>query len=1257
LDERAGVVTAASRAAVPLHPYVSELAARALAESPTGGCLEIDGTLAFFDISGFTTITERLAGLGRRGAEHINDILNLVFHRLIDEVFHFGGDVLEFGGDAMVVLYSGADHQRRAAQAAARMFKAIGDVGRLTTPAGKVRLGMSCGMASGSQPYYLLGSSRKALVVAGPVSTAMARLEASADRGQALVCEELAASLPRAWVQRREGDGAWRLRFNGFRGEESVPPSPRERPAGLDTSPLLPVEFRSLVDVGRRDGELKQVAMAFIRLDETDALLTAGGPEAVRARLAEVTDVVDQTAAANGVCWLETQAEANSVRWTLIAGAPTATEHDGERLLRVVREIADRSPSPLRIGSNLGVVFVGDMGHPQRCTYIVMGDTTNLAARLMVRARPGEIIAGERLHESCPGTFEVTALDPMTVKGKKQPVQAYVIGALAATPAAVDTTDKGDIIGRADETRELLAAIAAGGVVELVGEAGIGKTRLWHEAWSLTAATRRWVVVRAEPHEANAPYAPFARLLREAASIDVGGSDDTAGRALTRLVTEVAPEQVPWLPLVADVAGVTVAATPEVDRLDDAFRAERLRLAVGEVVVAVAGSGAVIVVEDSHWLDDASRALVATLGRLLGPSGCLLLTRRPDGLPHPDATVLEIGPIAGASADALVLRELPDRLASDGALTRLRTAAGGNPLFLIELARAASAGMARSGEELPASVERLIAARIDRLPVAGRQLIRDAAVLGSTFPRALGARVLEREDLTKESTWARELGDLVSLDGDDVRFSHDMVRKAAYEGLSVRRRQVVHRRACAVIEDWGDSVPLADPISTLAFHATGAGSPELIVKWNRLAAEAAVARGAMEVAEEMLTAVVPAQLATDAPPAERFAVHRSLATAAERAGHLEVSLEALDAARTLSAGDERAGIAVDRARVLEKLGRYRSSLLVTARALKARPDWSVACDLLLARASVRSWLGDWKGCLRIATDLLADDSCLEPRLRAQAHLLAELCCSCLDLPERADHEEAAMKLMTELDDALGLGNILLNRGVSAWRECRVRDAVADFRASSECYERAGDVVGEAMADNNLAEILTLQVRLDPAEDLLRNALRVTRAANYPHGEMTALSGLSRLAAWRGDTADALDLQSTALSGFRGLAADDYVLDSLVRLVEIHALAGDAEAALAAADQAHELLARLGTVPVVPSTLARLRARALIDAGRESEAESSLERALALAKDDGFEYEIALSSLMLGRLHEDDQRINTAMEQLQDLDVLDVPPVC
>jgi tetratricopeptide (TPR) repeat protein len=343
--------------------------------------------------------------------------------------------------------------------------------------------------------------------------------------------------------------------------------------------------------------------------------------------------------------------------------------------------------------------------------------------------------------------------------------------------------------------------------------------------------------------------------------------------------------------------------------------------------------------------------------------------------------------------------------------------------------------------------------------------------------------------------------------------------------------------------------------------------------------------------------------------------------------------------------------------VLEKLGRYRSSLLVTARALKEHPDWSVARELLLARATVRGFLGDWNECLRITTDLLASGEQLDPRLRAQAHLLSEWCCSCLGLPERGVHEEAALELLTELDDALGLGNALLNRGVSAWSEWRVEQAIADFQASSECYVRAGDVVGAALADNNLAEILTVQFRLDQAEQLLHNTRRVLRAANYKLGEIGTLSGLSRIAAWRGDPATALELQSNALEGFRSLAADEYVLDSLVRLVEIHALAGDADAALGAADSAEAMLRKMGPVPVVPVTLDRLRGRVLIDLDRHDEAKASLQRALALATDDGYPYEIALCSFMLGHLAGDEQRVEQARQALHDLGIPDVPPSC
>ena len=182
--------------------------------------------------------------------------------------------------------------------------------------------------------------------------------------------------------------------------------------------------------------------------------------------------------------------------------------------------------------------------------------------------------------------------------------------------------------------------------------------------------------------------------------------------------------------------------------------------------------------------------------------------------------------------------------------------------------------------------------------------------------------------------------------------------------------------------------------------------------------------------------------------------------------------------------------------------------------------------------------------------------------------------------------------------------------------------------SSERYLRAGDVVGAALADNNIAEILTLQCRLDEAERLLEHAQRVLRAANYPLGTVTTVSGLSRIAAWRGRSDDALRLQTEALERFRELGAQDNVVDSLVRLVEIHVLAGEqaATAALGAAAEARRVLERDGDVPVLSGTLARLEARARSLSGDPAGARSLLEEALGLATRDGFDYEVALVSL-------------------------------
>ena len=180
-----------------LRPYVPRLVVDWLHTSPDDLYREVEGSLAFVDISGFTKLTERLARRGKVGAEEMSDTLNATFAALLAEAYEEGAGLVKWGGDAVLLLFDGPDHAARSCRAAHRMRACMREVGRIDTSSGRVTLRMSVGIHSGLFHFFLVGdpSLHRELLVSGPAASRTAEMEAVADAGQIAVSAETAALL------------------------------------------------------------------------------------------------------------------------------------------------------------------------------------------------------------------------------------------------------------------------------------------------------------------------------------------------------------------------------------------------------------------------------------------------------------------------------------------------------------------------------------------------------------------------------------------------------------------------------------------------------------------------------------------------------------------------------------------------------------------------------------------------------------------------------------------------------------------------------------------------------------------------------------------------------------------------------------------------------------------------------------------------------------------------------------------------------
>lgn len=1189
----------------------------------------LDATLVFADVSGFTALTERLAERGKIGAEDLTDLLGGVMGDLIGLAIGRGGDLLKYGGDALLLLFRGPGHERRAVDAALAMRA---DVGRIRpTRAGRVSLGMSIGIATGAVDLLLLGHRHRELLVAGPASAAAVQLEHEAGAGDIHV----SAATMRALTGTGWEEGVSAVP-DGFRLDDAAHAANEPDPTPLPALGLDPEIALTAIPDGVRDalgsataGEHRQVTVGFVH-----AALPAMDEDGIAVLASLVSTVQDACADASVTC-LSTDVDAGAVKFILTAGAPRASDVDVDRMLEATRHIVTAAEGvSIRAGVNRGRVFVVELGTDERRVYTVLGDAVNLAARVMGRAGTGEVVVTHETLIDSRIAHEETVLEPFLVKGKSEPIEASMIGAAIGIRTGGFTAD---LVGRSRELGALRSAIETAqrslpAQVDIVGPAGSGKTALVEAALARYVTEDLFVLhIRPGAIASGSPYFATRAALRLAIDVDEHASDDEVIAALTALLPD---DQVDWLPLVAPPFGVTVPDTRATASIEARFRRPRAHALVADVLRDRLPERAVMVVEDLHWLDTASlRLLENLLGAFADLPWALVTTSREDDarlLADRPGTVerLHIDGLDDDAALAFVIGEGDDRLPQATA-TALVERAGGNPLFLRELRDAVRSGAEL--DDLPDRVERLAATRIDALEADDRELLRAASVLGQRFDVRLLASLVEQPDLDAPTVVHRLRAFVSGEEGSWLRFTSTLVRDAAYEALSFRDRRRLHSRAAELVRRVSsDEAPVVELLSHHCFHAE---LWEDAWTWSVAAGERAAAAEAALESMRFFQRAMEAERRIDARPRELVSVLRRLALAAELCSHLEVSDRALArASRLIDDPVELASIYERRGRVRDLEARYDTALRWYRRGLRLLDEVDdrggrVAADLRLGMAQTLMRLRRLRRSADVLREVVRSQAAEDhPEVMARACTLLDSVLTDLGDPEAVSWRDRAFPIYAALGDLVGQARALGNRGVDAYYDGDWDHALELYERAADLASRAGDVKNQIVLQSNISEILSDRGDAEAAHELLLDVLATSRAARYEAGIALALGNLGRACTRLGRSDDAHRHLAEAQARWGDIGDEAMVTEIALRVAEQHLDDSDIDAAEAELETVRTGSDVFQDLPWLRP--AAVRIGALIAAGRGAvdDAVEQLRRAVDDPGASSLDRVLALSSL-------------------------------
>jgi class 3 adenylate cyclase/tetratricopeptide (TPR) repeat protein len=637
-------------------------------------------------------------------------------------------------------------------------------------------------------------------------------------------------------------------------------------------------------------------------------------------------------------------------------GAPIAHEDDPQRAVAAGLEIVERIGAyreqvkadrdlelNVRVGINTGPVVVGEVGSDLRLEYTAMGDAVNVAARMEQTAEPGTVQIAAETHRLVAPLFDVESRGAIEVKGKAEPVEAYRVVGRKERPGRVrgSRAAGAPLVAREPEMATLRRAVeeafdGRGQIVCLIGEAGLGKSRLIEETQEVWAerqpddtrssrdVPRIWEVWQCVSYDTTRPYAQYRRMLAGIAGISDTDPPDVVRAKLVRTI-DFAEEWVePHMRVWRSLFGVQEPG-------DDALEGEAFKRAITELVPgSTRHAGAeprLLVFEDLHWCDDASMDLLIETAKLVDDLPCLFVFAfRPDRhapswrlkqwleteYPH-QSTEIVLSPLTHEESGALIDALLPETDRPDAVRDQLLQRAEGNPLFVEEMSAEV---LAQTSNELaiPATLQALITARLDRLDEDTRRTLQLASVIGRSFLEpVLDAVAGDGADLrTRLSTLERVglIAETARTPEREYAFHHSLTQEATYGTILRRERRELHLRVGEALERlYANRIEEFAPL--LARHFVEAGDDERTLRYATVAGDHAAKLYANAEAVTHFASAIEAERRLGKSDTALHHLYPSRGRALELAGRFDEAVGDYEEMRALA---EEIG---DRAAVLE----------------------------------------------------------------------------------------------------------------------------------------------------------------------------------------------------------------------------------------------------------------------------------------------------------------------------------------------------